>query len=963
MSRHKLVKTMNLDDELDDFDGADYDDDYNATEELTADDKARLHSGVQEVRTVLGPSINISDEVIEDSLWHYYYDVSKTVNYFLRKLCQSDRASGLIASEQQAPTQTTKPAKKHQNLTTRTLKDEDLSVWAPLRPHYAPWLNIPSGRRGEILIEPLYPRGGLRGGSPGTGGAKMSKLAALAAARKKKENEKQLESEYQESNASVAILDKLGNGTQDETAADVKNLVSSRPEDISSVAISSAPTRQNRKYPSKRRHLSPEALPAGMTPENQSPLVDARENSAQEATAEPMPKAAPSSFATTMFGSSQDPLLEPFRSLDFALPQPVSSTKAKRDPFAGPSPDDVVTKAQSSSKGAKSVKKESQIAEDENVTDELSASVDGMKIDEGLRFKSKNIDVLAEFQKSKAKNAANFVVIGHVDAGKSTLMGRLLYDLKVVDQRTVDRHRKEAEKIGKSSFALAWVLDQGTEERNRGVTIDIAMNKFETSKTSFTILDAPGHRDFIPNMIAGASQADFAVLVIDAGTGNFESGLKGQTKEHAILVRSMGVQKIVIAVNKLDTIQWSKDRFDEIQQQVRAFLTAAGFLSRNIAFVPCSGLKGDNIVKRADEPKASWYTGPILIEQLEASEPTNRALDKPLRLTIADIFRGGVQNPLSISGRLDSGSLQVGDRIVAMPSKESAVIKGVEVDLEPADWAVAGQNVILHLTDIEQQYLKAGDVICPPSALIQNVTSITVKLLAFDHITPMHVEVHRGRLHVPGRITQLVAVLDKVSGATVGKKKPRLVQPGSVARVVIQMESAVPLEAPGKYHPSKMGFPPTDEEFRKGIRKEIEAIQDYFYYWHYIRRHSKAQKKCDKLNKYGAYSDIYDEAPYKKQSFIEKVLHIKKTMTPQEQREYEDELLEREKLILGDMWNENHDWGWHEMSRLIDIQKQAKDAGVKPLDGSEMIILMRVKKGRGLGMWKDFNKRRGFNDY
>ncbi|KAL8698967.1 MAG: hypothetical protein Q9224_001614 [Gallowayella concinna] len=160
-----------------------------------------------------------------------------------------------------------------------------------------------------------------------------------------------------------------------------------------------------------------------------------------------------------------------------------------------------------------------------------------------------------------------------------------------------------------------------------------------------------------------------------------------------------------------------------------------------------------------------------------------------------------------------------------------------------------------------------------------------------------------------------------------------------------------------------MGFPPTDEEFRKGIRKEIEAIQDYFYYWHYIRRHSKAQKKCDKLNKYGAYSDIYDEAPYKKQSFIEKVLHIKKTMTPQEQREYEDELLEREKLILGDMWNENHDWGWHEMSRLIDIQKQAKDAGVKPLDGSEMIILMRVKKGRGLGMWKDFNKRRGFNDY
>jgi len=173
-------------------------------------------------------------------------------------------------------------------------------------------------------------------------------------------------------------------------------------------------------------------------------------------------------------------------------------------------------------------------------------------------------------------------------------MGRLLYDLKVVDKRTIDKYRKEAEAMGKSSFALAWVLDQGTEERSRGVTIDIATNKFETEKTAFTILDAPGHRDFIPNMIAGASQADFAVLVIDASTGSFESGLKGQTKEHALLVRSMGVQRLIIAVNKLDTVFWSQDRFDEISQQVSAFLTNAGFLPKNITYIPLSGLLGDN---------------------------------------------------------------------------------------------------------------------------------------------------------------------------------------------------------------------------------------------------------------------------------------------------------------------------------------------------------------------------------
>ena len=377
-------------------------------------------------------------------------------------------------------------------------------------------------------------------------------------------------------------------------------------------------------------------------------------------------------------------------------------------------------------------------------------------------------------------------------------MGRLLHDLKVVDQRTIDRYRKEAERIGKSSFALAWVLDQGTEERERGVTIDIAMNKFETKKTSFTILDAPGHRDFIPNMIAGASQADFAVLVIDASTGNFESGLKGQTKEHALLVRSMGVQRIVIAVNKLDTVHWSRERFDEISQQVSAFLTSAGFLPKNLAFVPCAGLTGDNIVRKATDPQASWYTGLPLVSLLESSESVTRALEKPLRLTIDDIFRGGVQNPLSISGRLEAGTVQTGDVVLVMPANQIATVKGLEVDAEPADWAVAGQNSILHLADIEAKYLKSGDVICPPSAPVKCITSFTVKVLAFEHITPMHCEVHRGRLHAPGRVTKLVAQLDKASGSVIKGRKPRLIRPGSVARVIVEVDDPIPLETGGR---------------------------------------------------------------------------------------------------------------------------------------------------------------------
>ena len=381
-------------------------------------------------------------------------------------------------------------------------------------------------------------------------------------------------------------------------------------------------------------------------------------------------------------------------------------------------------------------------------------------------------------------------------------MGRLLCDLNVIDQRTIDRYRTEATKIGKSSFALAWVLDQGTEERTRGVTIDIAMSKFSTEKTSFTILDAPGHRDFIPNMIAGASQADFAVLVIDASTGSFESGLRGQTKEHALLVRSMGVQRIIIAVNKLDTVSWSQDRFTEITQQISAFLQQAGFQSKNISFIPCSGLLGDNIARKSEDQNAKWYQGPTLVEELDNSEPITRALENPLRLTISDIFRGGVQNPLSISGRIEAGSLQIGDALLAQPSTQKCYIKGLETsEGETVDWAVAGQNVVLHLNDIDPIHLKIGDVLCSPKEgeRIRNLREFTAKVLAFEFLMPMAVDVIKGRLQAEGRIEGGLEVLDKGTGVAIGggtgkKKKPRIVKPGQVARVKVVLEREVPLE-------------------------------------------------------------------------------------------------------------------------------------------------------------------------
>ncbi|KAL2133458.1 hypothetical protein VTI74DRAFT_2300 [Chaetomium olivicolor] len=373
------------------------------------------------------------------------------------------------------------------------------------------------------------------------------------------------------------------------------------------------------------------------------------------------------------------------------------------------------------------------------------------------------------------------------------MMGRLLLDLKVVDQRTVDKLRKEAETIGKSSFALAWVLDQRTEERSRGVTIDIATNRFETDQTAFTILDAPGHRDFIPNMIAGASQADFAILVIDASTGAFESGLKGQTREHSLLIRSMGVSRIIVAVNKLDTVSWSQERFNEIKDQVSGFLAATGFQAKNIAFVPVSGLHGDNLVRRSEDQAASWYTGPTLIEELENSEPNARALAKPLRMTISEVYRT-MQSPVTVSGRIDAGSLQMGDALLVQPSSEKAYVKSIELDGAPADWAVAGQNVVLHLSHIDPIHVRVGDIICDPAKPIPRSDTFTMKALAFDFLMPMQVDVHRGRLHAAGRIEAIPALLDKVTGK-VDKKKPKIVKPGAVARIVVRLEAQVPLEA------------------------------------------------------------------------------------------------------------------------------------------------------------------------
>lgn len=254
--------------------------------------------------------------------------------------------------------------------------------------------------------------------------------------------------------------------------------------------------------------------------------------------------------------------------------------------------------------------------------DRSSSSASGPQVIGAAKNQVKIISqesVIKEFTKERLgkKASINLVVVGHVDAGKSTLMGHLLYRLGQVSKKNMHRYETDSKKIGKASFLYAWVLDETDEERNRGITMDIAQSSFETATKSVNLLDAPGHRDFIPNMITGAAQADAALLVVDATNGEFEAGFEagGQTREHTLLIRSLGVSQLAVVVNKLDNVNWSKQRFDEIVGKLTPFLKQAGYKDQDVTFVPCSGLTGENLNERSKNPSlTAWYSGLSLVE-------------------------------------------------------------------------------------------------------------------------------------------------------------------------------------------------------------------------------------------------------------------------------------------------------------------------------------------------------------
>ncbi|XP_048035244.1 LOW QUALITY PROTEIN: HBS1-like protein [Megalobrama amblycephala] len=410
------------------------------------------------------------------------------------------------------------------------------------------------------------------------------------------------------------------------------------------------------------------------------------------------------------------------------------------------------------------------------------------------------LNIRAELEKRQGgKPLLNLVVIGHVDAGKSTLMGHLLYLLGNVNKRTMHKYEQEAKKAGKASFAYAWVLDETGEERDRGVTMDVGMTKFETDSKVVTLMDAPGHKDFIPNMITGAAQADVAVLVVDASRGEFEAGFEagGQTREHGLLVRSLGVTQLAVAVNKMDQVNWQQERFQEIVSKLGHFLKQAGFKDSDVYYIPTSGLSGENLTTRSKIAElTAWYTGPCLLEQIDAFKPPQRSVEKPFRLCVSDVFKDQGSG-FCVTGKVEAGFIQTGDKLLAMPPNETCTVKGITLHDEALDWAAAGDHVSLTVTGMDIIKINIGCIFCDPKEPIRACTRFRAKILLFNIEVPITkgfpVLLHYQTISEPATIRRLVSILHKSSGEVL-KKKPKCLSKGQNAVVEIQTQRPVALE-------------------------------------------------------------------------------------------------------------------------------------------------------------------------
>ncbi|MHC1631408.1 MAG: translation elongation factor EF-1 subunit alpha [Methanotrichaceae archaeon] len=381
---------------------------------------------------------------------------------------------------------------------------------------------------------------------------------------------------------------------------------------------------------------------------------------------------------------------------------------------------------------------------------------------------------------AQEKPHMNLAFIGHVDHGKSTLVGRLMLDTGAVSPHIIEKYKKEAEAKGKGSFEFAWVMDSLKEERERGVTIDIAHQRFDTDKYYFTIVDCPGHRDFIKNMITGASQADAAVLVVAA-----PDGVMAQTKEHVFLSRTLGLNQLIIAINKMDASDYSEERFNEVKDEVGKLLQMVGYKIDEIPFIPVSAFEGDNVTKLSDN--MSWYKGPTFLQSLDNLTLTEKPIDLPLRLPVQDVYTISGVGTVPV-GRIETGVLKKGDKIIFEPPSVTGEVKSIEMHHEEYETAEPGDNIGWNVRGVGKKDIRRGDVCghtdTPPTV----AKEFTAQIVVLQHpsaisagYTPVF---HCHTSQIACTLTALKAKLDPKTGA-VKEKDPAFIKSGDAAIVTV----------------------------------------------------------------------------------------------------------------------------------------------------------------------------------
>lgn len=512
-----------------------------------------------------------------------------------------------------------------------------------------------------------------------------------------------------------------------------------------------------------------------------------------------------------------------------AAPAPAKADE-KKEASPAPTPSPAAAPSQPKASAKSTEKSESNVPMSKSALQAAQAKTDTIVKESKAVADAETLKDLFGAEGVQPKQHLNVVFCGHVDAGKSTMGGQLLYLTGMVDKRTLEKYERDAKEAGRESWYLSWALDSTPQEREKGKTVEVGRAFFETEKRRYTILDAPGHKGYVPSMISGAAQADVAVLVISARKGEFETGFEkgGQTREHIVLAKTAGVQKMIVVINKMDepTVQWDKARYDEIVTKLNPFLKGSGFnLKTDVNYIPVSAYSGDNIKDQVSKPEAAWCDSPALIPFLDSMPLVDRNYSAPLMMPISEKYK---DMGTMVVGKIESGTLKIGDKLTLMPNRDQVEVMTIEDELdEPVQIALCGDNVRLKLRGVDDENVQVGFVLTDPRKPVKTVRQFEAQLAILDHkniiCAGYSAMMHCHTLAEQVVLSDLLHYYDKKTGRK-SKKAPQFAKRGQKIVALLESTGSVCVERFNDY-PQLGRFTLRDEGKTIAIGKITKLIE------------------------------------------------------------------------------------------------------------------------------------------